>query len=583
MDFFSKIDIISPLITLYYEGRPSHPSIFSGLLSIISYLLMLCFASYYLFQYLKKENPTAFFFNRYVEDAGNFPLNSSSIFSFLQLVNTSQESKIIAIDFDSVRFIGIEVTIDNYVAYSDLTNYDHWIYGYCNNDTDIEGISYLVNSNNFYQSACIRKYYNKTTGKYYETSDVNFRWPMLTRGCSNSDATYYGIIVEKCRNDSLRVNLENKFCKPDSEINNYMAHTSIKFKIVDHFADVLNYKEPFTKYFYEITNGLFGETFTTNHLNFNPAIMKTHKGFIYEKIEEKYTYYFSQNEKITTSTGNTGIYIAFYFWMQNTMQYYERKYQLVQDVLSNIGGITRTILLIANLINYISSYYIILIDSEELFIGQNEKRFKEKINDKNAIEEQIKKDINNPNPPKKFQLYNNRYQKNNVLANNYCLMKKNVNHSKLSTENCGIYSSKRNKNNLQNNEKNRQNKYLVYNRNNYFSGNNYFYYERKEQRKRREIEQINPPYIIKNNNSKDENDNSDRYIKENNSVNDLSDKCNKKEFNFFKFISYIICCHRNNENMNYIEELRYKVLSEETIVQCYLNLKEMNKLPEFLK
>ena len=35
--------------------------------------------------------------------------------------------------------------------------------------------------------------------------------------------------------------------------------------------------------------------------------------------------------------------------------------------------------------------------------------------------------------------------------------------------------------------------------------------------------------------------------------------------------------------MNYAEELRYKILSEETIIQSYLNLKEMNKLSKFVK
>ena len=35
--------------------------------------------------------------------------------------------------------------------------------------------------------------------------------------------------------------------------------------------------------------------------------------------------------------------------------------------------------------------------------------------------------------------------------------------------------------------------------------------------------------------------------------------------------------------MKYVEELRYQILSEETIVRSYLNLREMNKLSEFLK
>ena len=58
---------------------------------------------------------------------------------------------------------------------------------------------------------------------------------------------------------------------------------------------------------------------------------------------------------------------------------------------------------------------------------------------------------------------------------------------------------------------------------------------------------------------------------------------NKNELNFRKFLYYIICCCKNNKMMSYIEELRFKILSEETVVRSYLNLKEMNKLSEFVK
>ena len=121
------------------------------------------------------------------------------MFNFLQV---SKNDEAVEIDFDSVRFIGLEITIDMYNSDSDLTKYNHWIYGKCNNDTDIEGIedrSYLIYFNfiEYSKSACIRKYYNKTTGKYYETNDINFRRPSIDRGCANKGATYYGIVVEK--------------------------------------------------------------------------------------------------------------------------------------------------------------------------------------------------------------------------------------------------------------------------------------------------------------------------------------------------------------------------------------------------
>ena len=460
MRFFSKIDIISPSITLYYKEELLHSSIFSVILSLICYILMVGCGSYYLLQFFRRKNLTAFFFNRYVENAGNFPVNSSSLFSFFQLV---RDDVVLDIDFDSLRFIGLDVTIDTYVSDSDLTNYNHWIYGKCNNDSDTQGIGYLINSVDYFKSACIRKYYNKTTGKYYENNDVNFRWPSLDRGCSNEGATYYGIIVEKCRNDSLRTDLEKRFCKSNSEISKYMTNIGIQVNITNNIIDVLNYKEPFIQFFESIVNPVYNDNYIVNHLNFNPATIKTRKGIFFEEIEEKHIYLYDRNEIVTRSTGNTGIYMSVYFWMQNSMHYYERKYQLLQDALSNIGGITRIILIVAKTINFFVSEYVTSVDSEELFIIQNGNSFMEGMKNKNIVEKKIKKDIDNSNFPVRKMFYNNYlYQNNNAFFDGNCISPKNSNHCESSKKDIDISHKT---DNLEKDKNKGSNKYLFTNKN----------------------------------------------------------------------------------------------------------------------
>ena len=83
--FFKKFDKISPSITLFFKGNNVHSSIFSGVLTIIVYLIIFISSIYYALIFLQKKNPTAFFTNRYIEDAGIFPLNASSIFHYIQL------------------------------------------------------------------------------------------------------------------------------------------------------------------------------------------------------------------------------------------------------------------------------------------------------------------------------------------------------------------------------------------------------------------------------------------------------------------------------------------------------------------
>ena len=67
-----------------------------------------------------------------------------------------------------------------------------------------------------------------------------------------------------------------------------------------------------------------------------------------------------------TISENANIIGAFYIWMQNSQQYYERRYQKLQDALSDIGGIANLILIIAQCINYIIARYNMLFDTQEL-------------------------------------------------------------------------------------------------------------------------------------------------------------------------------------------------------------------------
>ena len=358
-----RLDFLSPPITLYYKGENSHSSIFAGLLTIIVYSICLMFIIFYAIEFIKKSNPQVCYYNRYIEDAGIFPVNASSIFSFIQIIDTVQNIPD-SIDFDLLTIIGIEETIDIYQENNDLTNYNHWLYGNCNNSTDIEGLNALIKFDHFTESACIRKYYNKDKKKYYKTNEEGFIWPEILHGCSHPNRTFYGIIVEKCRNTTLRLLSDGKYCKPKEEIIDYIKARSLNFLLIDQFTDILNYTTPYRKYFYSISNGLFEESYTTNHLNLNPTLLISDEGYFFDCKKNTLSYFFDLNEKVTASSGDSGIYVGFYFWMQNRMQYYERAYKKVQDVLSDVGGLCSIVLTIAELINNLVNKYLALFDTQ---------------------------------------------------------------------------------------------------------------------------------------------------------------------------------------------------------------------------
>ena len=125
--FFKKLDTISPPITIYFKGDSSHSSIFSGILSLIVFFISTYFGIQYAKDFLLHKDPKIYYYNRYIEDTGIFSINSSQMFSFIQVIDTESNNPK-KTDFNSLRIIGIETTIDLYKENNDLSQYNHWIY-----------------------------------------------------------------------------------------------------------------------------------------------------------------------------------------------------------------------------------------------------------------------------------------------------------------------------------------------------------------------------------------------------------------------------------------------------------------------
>lgn len=91
-NFIKKLDILSPPITLYYEGKEKHSSIPSSILSVLATIIVFIFGIIFILECINKEKPVAYFFNHYVENIGSFPLNSSSLFHYIHSWNQGTEN-----------------------------------------------------------------------------------------------------------------------------------------------------------------------------------------------------------------------------------------------------------------------------------------------------------------------------------------------------------------------------------------------------------------------------------------------------------------------------------------------------------
>jgi len=367
--FIKEFDFLSPNITLYHKGSLSHNSWMSGILSLISVIIIILSGVYYSLDLIKKQNPKSFFYNRFVEDSGEFPINSSSLFHYVSMsnVNNFESNDDIEFDFYSFRVIGLDTYYQNYVddKNRNLSNYNHWLYGKCNNDTDTEGIDYLINKRNFLNFACIRKYYDNETKKYYNTGEQNFRWPRMAHGLNHQDKEYYSILIEKCEEDTVKLILGEEYnCKEDPELFN--GYFGFHFNFIDQFSDVLNYKEPHNKYFSRIENTIVKDNYSVNHLNFNPSIVNTHDGLIFETSKQDFSYTFERNDAFAVSKKGTTIFSIYNLWLKNRLQCYDRTYKKIQDVISDIGGISEVVIAVAAFFNCFFNKYTLMMNVEKI-------------------------------------------------------------------------------------------------------------------------------------------------------------------------------------------------------------------------
>ena len=523
-----KLDILSPPVTFYYKGVLSHPSFISGIISIIASMIIIIFAVYYSSFVIMRKNPKTYYFSSFTSDAGVFPINSSSFFHFISMSEDSDNPTDKGINFENFRILGFDIYYHYIYLNGSINNFDHWLYGYCNNGSDIEGISNLINHQYFEKSACIRKYFSYKDQKYYDTGDINFKWPEMSHGTFNKNKSYYSVILERCREDTINQVLgKGHHCKNDTEIDEILSHHGVvHFNFIDNYIDALNYSYPVTKYFYRVENSLDKDHYTINHLNFNPSLIKTNYGLFWDRYFQETSYSYERNDAFTYDLDEEKIYMGYYLWLNNKLFYSERIYQRVQDVISNIGGIFQAIFLAASLINSLYNKYIILIDTEKLLSSSIEKEKNQKPN--NIKFEKAKKVLKNTT------------NDINEDKSNYTLKNINEKHDLYNSKSIKLNNSNKEKDNLKSDYYNFQTDYK----------NNKNKYKKEENKFDKE----------KNNN--DNNNKEEIY----------------KEKNFWSFFCYKISNGKKNNNFRIYESFRIKIISEEHLIRNHLNIYNLLKV-----
>ncbi len=549
--FFKYLDFLSPKVTFYHKGLLSHSSILSGIISVISVICIIVFAVYYSLDIINRNNPKAFYLHNFLKDAGEYQFNTTTLFHFVNVVRNFRDIAYNEVlDFTVFSIVGAQLYVNNYLntaKLGGLSSFDHWLYGYCDKNTNTKNLDDLINYDFFEHSACIKTFYNHTEGKYYDIGHPNFRWPSIAHGTYNDQNKIYGLYIQKCNNNLINKILgEGHQCKSDPEINAYMKIQGTRlfhFYFVNNYVNVLNYETPFLNYFYRIESPFNLAQYTAHDINLSPANITTHDGLVFDHVGINISYIFEKDDVNIRERGDKDLYTAYCFFLKNLVEYYERTYKRIQDVISEIGGISQAVTIIAICINSMYNNYVVLSDTELLLhscIFTENEIFKKKSvlynNTQHQHQHHLKNKIKttdkinqNTRNKKKCSDRGNLQSGTTVEKVKINDISENLNISKNKSKNTHISSTDNNMDNIIDNRKNRGSTDII---------------EKK---------------II-------------RTVT-------LRSK-NEKDRNFWNYLYFKLTCGKKNMFYKVYEEFRIKIISEEHIIRNHLNIYSLLKITE---
>ena len=373
----SSIDLLSPKITLYYNGRNSHISHFGGLLSLIFLFLLIIAIFHFLYIIVDPQINSAFIYEQNINDIKyNQSFDDSGINHFIQIYSQSNSGWFG--DFDNKNIIIYSIKETNKNKYNndgqtkfDLYTTEHWVYDKCENIFEINKKIFSEISktiSNYSKPICLRFYYNPIEQEYYEFGHNGYISPNLETNFLSEKRVVYKIIIERCFNNSIFSDKFQKICNNENEIIKYLSlYSDIFIYFSNNQIIPKKINEPFEKYFYSISSPIHKMSYLENNIIFSPIKLTTNKN-IFKKKRENLSYIlrnYYQNKLISDEQYATIGLFNFYF--NNNLIIYQRKYTSIIDCLSNLGGIGQLLFFIFQIINYINSHYTTIENSKNLF------------------------------------------------------------------------------------------------------------------------------------------------------------------------------------------------------------------------
>ena len=375
----SSFDILSPKITLSYNGNNCHASRIGGFLSFSLLVLLCIIIFYYFWDIFEPKYYSSFIYeDNVINDKIIQTINDSEINHFIQIYSDSNNGYFGDIDNKNIIIYAIkENNMNNYHNNNyfnlNLSNTEHWLYDKCDKLYDINELfpnDLPSNLYNFTSSICIRYYYNPINKKYYEVGFDGYIQPTLETYDLNEKKFAYKIIIEKCINNTFVNNILGYKCNTENNINKYLdIYNELFIYIFDNKIVPFTNNKPFEKYLYSISTTLHQTSYFENNIIFLPLKLIIKKGTIIKKTSNYLSYIFNShytNEKLC-NIEYPNLLGVFNFYLDNKILTYQLILFNVIDILSNIGGLVKILFFIFQTLNYLNQRYTIIEHTKDLF------------------------------------------------------------------------------------------------------------------------------------------------------------------------------------------------------------------------
>ncbi|KAL4473782.1 hypothetical protein ABPG74_022646 [Tetrahymena malaccensis] len=352
-NFFQSIDIYGKRIDIIFQNKQVYKTIYGGIITFIIGIFFIVGCWFFGDQLFNRLNPSVIFSERYVDQAQRINITSDNLIMMFGVSNYQSELWIDPTVFQ-VRAVQQILQITNNTQYGQherrLISINKTMKICDQNDIGIPEVQ------NYFGKLNLKKLFCFESGQdLYMQGDFD----------AQQFAQLY-VYIDKCQNHTSEV-----VCQPIDVINQKLQLANIDMYFSNTIIDPLNYSHPFSfkgMNQYSSASSVFPKEIQLYYTNY---YIQDDVGLLYTQKEEKQKFTFT-NKQETTYFGDYNVLARVLIRIQKMKEsLLQRRYQKIQDVIAQMGGLMKILFLVGSIIVFpFSSLSLYKAIGDKIFLYQ---------------------------------------------------------------------------------------------------------------------------------------------------------------------------------------------------------------------